>query len=144
MHSPIVSTGTHRHTHRLTGTHLTLFLHQINTSIWWWLTTQRKHIFLLAWLFLVRMCYTFYSTQTSLIFMKSHFCMPNAVRITDVWASYCGCHLRRNVSCPVYWDMNLSQLSRIICPAVHRQTWFNIFWCILNITHLSVLTSSRS
>lgn len=110
VHSPSVSTGIHTHTH----TCQTLLQHQINKPIRWWLRTQNKVHFLLGWLFLFRICY-----RPRWFFMKSHFCVPNAVRITDVWISYCGCHLRRRVSCPAYWIENLFQLSSLICFVVY-------------------------
>lgn len=49
VHTP--DTQTYKYTHQ------TLFQHQINRPIRWWLTTQRKPIFLPGWLFLFWMCY---------------------------------------------------------------------------------------
>lgn len=72
-----------------------------------------------------------YPTQTSLVFMKSHRCMPDAVRITDVWVSYWGCHLRINASRPAYWIENSAFKSHPFC-GLQRCIWIVGVICILD------------
>ena len=122
-----ISSHTHTHTH----THQMWFQHRINKPVRWWLTGQREHIFSAGSATFV-LDILLPSTQTPL---KSHFCTPNAVRITDVRVSYWGCHLRSNVSCPAYWIGNLFQLSGLICFCglqIHIWIWVSAI-CIFHI-----------